>query len=144
MNGEVDWIVLTFNFLLPNDQWELRSVWLPAALIRHNTATNTYPCIQGVHGGSDPYMEIEVDPTLLAIDHTRRVGGQVWSDPVGPPMGHPGSMWPPNGGGYVPYYSTPADRDAMMWQFISNQAHLGAIWQAPNEPPLALYYIIIT
>ena len=36
-------------------------------------------------------MEIEVDPTLLAIDHTRRVGGRVWSDPVGPPMGQPGS-----------------------------------------------------
>ena len=39
---------------LPTDQWELRSVWLPAALIRHNTATNTYPCIQGVNGDSDP------------------------------------------------------------------------------------------
>ena len=51
---QIDRIVLTFKFLCPGDQWELRSVWLPAALIRHNTATNTYPCIQGVGGDSDP------------------------------------------------------------------------------------------
>ena len=34
---------------------------LPAALIRHNTATNTYPCIQGV-GGDSPFWVRRPDP----------------------------------------------------------------------------------